>query len=42
MNMNTHRVTVVIPAYEEAEIISKVVEEIHAQHPDFEILVVDG
>ena len=39
--MTTHRVTVVIPAYEEAEIISKVVREVLDLHPDFEVLVVD-
>lgn len=41
MNMDTHRVTVVIPAYEEEAIISKVVREVRALHTDFEILVVD-
>ena len=39
--MTTHRVTVVIPAYEEAEIISKIVREVLDLHPDFEVLVVD-
>jgi glycosyltransferase involved in cell wall biosynthesis len=37
---NAH-VSVIIPAYNEAETISRVVESVRSLHPDFEIIVVD-
>lgn len=39
--MNTSRVTVIIPAFNEGQVIGGVVENILERYPDFEVIVID-